>query len=85
MVCPILFFRYNLEIINIHGRIKEGLKEMKVSHPQITTVLMGTRRSDPYSGTNILWSLLGQGQTIFSGKKLGVLESMYLHTCQAIT
>jgi len=41
--------RYNLELLNFNGRIKESLAEMKISHPEIKAVVMGTRRSDPYS------------------------------------
>lgn len=43
--------RYNLEQLTVKGRIKEGLHELKKTHPQIKAVLMGTRKSDPYSET----------------------------------
>ncbi|XP_071955026.1 FAD synthase-like isoform X2 [Antedon mediterranea] len=43
------FSRYNLKPVIIHGRIKDGLKEMQISHPHVKAVIMGTRRSDPFS------------------------------------
>ncbi|PIK43299.1 putative FAD synthase [Apostichopus japonicus] len=43
--------RYNLEQVTVKGRIKEGLLELKKTHPKIKAVLMGTRKSDPYSET----------------------------------
>ncbi|KAL8614105.1 hypothetical protein ACOMHN_026322 [Nucella lapillus] len=41
--------RYKLELIRYEGRIKENLATLKQSHPNIKAVLMGTRRTDPYS------------------------------------
>ena len=41
---------YNLEIVSVYGRIKEALTALKDSRPQLQAVVMGTRRTDPYSG-----------------------------------
>ena len=58
----IFFHSYDLEPINIDGRIKEALKELKVTHPGISAVLMGTRRSDPYSGNYNIYIYLNFSQ-----------------------
>ena len=41
--------RYNLHLITIDDRIKEALASLKQQHPNIKAVVMGTRRTDPYS------------------------------------
>ncbi|XP_078527192.1 FAD synthase isoform X2 [Lissotriton helveticus] len=41
--------RYNLEVITLQGSIKQSLSELKAQRPQLEAVLMGTRRTDPYS------------------------------------
>ncbi|KAK7486668.1 hypothetical protein BaRGS_00022069 [Batillaria attramentaria] len=41
--------RYNLELIRYEGRIKENLAALKQGHPGVKAVLMGTRKTDPYS------------------------------------
>lgn len=41
--------RYHLELIRYEGRIKENLAALKDGHPTIKAVLMGTRKTDPYS------------------------------------
>ena len=41
--------RYNLRLITIDDRIKEALATLKRDHPHIKAVVMGTRRTDPYS------------------------------------
>ncbi|XP_028566237.2 FAD synthase isoform X1 [Podarcis muralis] len=43
--------RYNLQMCNVHGNIKQALGELKAQQPQLEAVLMGTRRTDPYSCT----------------------------------
>ncbi|XP_059816357.1 FAD synthase-like, partial [Hypanus sabinus] len=43
--------RYNLQLYTVCGNIKEALTDLKVRHPHIKAVLMGTRRDDPYSQT----------------------------------
>ena len=43
------FIRYNLSMIDLHGRIKDSLIELKNQQPQIQAVVMGTRNTDPYS------------------------------------
>ncbi|XP_071120075.1 FAD synthase-like [Mytilus edulis] len=40
---------YSLEMLNYHGRIKDSLTELKKGHPGIKAVIMGTRKTDPYS------------------------------------
>lgn len=42
---------YDLDLIQINGRIKDALFELKVSHPDIQCIIMGTRLTDPYSST----------------------------------
>ncbi|KAL7978087.1 hypothetical protein Chor_005074, partial [Crotalus horridus] len=41
--------RYNLRICVVHGNIKEALGILKSQQPDLEAVLMGTRRTDPYS------------------------------------
>ncbi|XP_072285042.1 FAD synthase [Pyxicephalus adspersus] len=41
--------RYNLQIYTIQGDIKQALMELKAGQPQLEAILMGTRRTDPYS------------------------------------
>jgi len=41
--------RYGLDLFVIDGRIKDALAQLKQTHPTISAVLMGTRRSDPNS------------------------------------
>lgn len=43
--------RYHLDLLVIDGRIKAALTTLKQTHPAISVVLMGTRRSDPHSAT----------------------------------
>ncbi len=42
-------FSYRLDQIVINGRIKDSMNSLKTTHPQIKAVIMGTRRTDPYS------------------------------------
>ncbi|KAM5127390.1 FAD synthase isoform 1-T2 [Mantella aurantiaca] len=41
--------RYNLQIYTIQGDIKQALMDLKAQQPQLEAILMGTRRTDPYS------------------------------------
>ncbi|XP_046580781.1 FAD synthase-like [Haliotis rubra] len=41
--------RYNLEMLRFEGRIKNSMSELQEQHPKIKAVIMGTRRTDPYS------------------------------------
>ncbi len=43
--------RYNLELIKVDGSIQSALSRLQETRPSIKAVLMGTRYSDPYSGT----------------------------------
>lgn len=40
---------YDLDLIQIDGRIKDALFRLKSSHPEIECIIMGTRSTDPYS------------------------------------
>lgn len=40
---------YNLEIVMISKSVKEGLNDFLTNKPNMKAVLMGTRRTDPYS------------------------------------
>ncbi|KAI5164737.1 Fad Synthase [Manis pentadactyla] len=41
--------RYNLQVLEADGDMKQALTELQAQHPQLEAVLMGTRRTDPYS------------------------------------
>nr|XP_056708325.1 FAD synthase [Euleptes europaea] len=43
--------RYNLRVCEVHGNIKQALADLKLQQPELEAVLMGTRRTDPYSCT----------------------------------
>ncbi|XP_054477757.1 FAD synthase [Anoplopoma fimbria] len=43
--------RYDLEIFSVEGSIRQALNEVQERRPELKAVLMGTRRSDPYSIT----------------------------------
>nr|XP_058165769.1 FAD synthase isoform X2 [Dasypus novemcinctus] len=41
--------RYRLQVLQAEGDMKQALGELQARHPQLEAVLMGTRRTDPYS------------------------------------
>ncbi|KAM4013449.1 FAD synthase isoform 1-T2 [Anomaloglossus baeobatrachus] len=41
--------RYSLQIYTIQGDIKQALMDLRAEQPQLDAILMGTRRTDPYS------------------------------------
>lgn len=43
--------RYELCLCTVQGHIQQALADLKAQHPQLQAVLMGTRRTDPYSRT----------------------------------
>lgn len=43
--------RYDLELISVEGSIRQALNDVQERRPGLKAVLMGTRRSDPYSLT----------------------------------
>uniref|UniRef100_A0A8B9J325 FAD synthase n=1 Tax=Amazona collaria TaxID=241587 RepID=A0A8B9J325_9PSIT len=43
--------RYKVQLCTVEGSIREALVHLKEQQPQIEAVLMGTRRTDPYSCT----------------------------------
>ena len=52
---------YSLSVITIKASIKEALESLKVSHPCIRAILMGTRKHDPYSDQLKLFSSTDPG------------------------
>ncbi|KAM9114456.1 FAD synthase isoform 2-T3 [Pangshura tecta] len=43
--------RYHLRLCTVQGHIQQALADLKAQQPQLQAVLMGTRRTDPYSRT----------------------------------
>lgn len=43
--------RYGVQLCTVEGSIREALARLKEQQPQLEAVLMGTRRTDPYSCT----------------------------------
>ncbi|XP_061838548.1 FAD synthase isoform X1 [Nerophis lumbriciformis] len=43
--------RYDLDLFSVEGSIRQALSEVQERKPELKAVLMGTRRSDPYSVT----------------------------------
>ncbi|XP_068024910.1 FAD synthase [Melanerpes formicivorus] len=43
--------RYKIQLCTVEGSIREALARLKEQQPQLEAVLMGTRRTDPYSRT----------------------------------
>lgn len=41
--------RYHLQVLEAEGDMKQALGELRAQYPQLEAVLMGTRRTDPYS------------------------------------
>lgn len=49
--CLSCLSRYKIELCTVEGSIREALVHLKEQQPQLEAVLMGTRRTDPYSCT----------------------------------
>lgn len=49
--CPPCLRRYGVQLCTVEGSIREALAHLKEQQPQLEAVLMGTRRTDPYSCT----------------------------------
>lgn len=49
--CPPSLRRYGIQLCTVEGSIREALARLKEQQPQLEAVLMGTRRTDPYSCT----------------------------------
>ncbi|XP_072536552.1 FAD synthase isoform X2 [Salminus brasiliensis] len=43
--------RYDLDLVSVEGNIRQALSEVQERRPELRAVLMGTRRTDPYSRT----------------------------------
>ncbi|KAG2463124.1 FAD synthase isoform X1 [Polypterus senegalus] len=43
--------RYSFQIFTVQGNIRQALSDLQSEHPELQAVLMGTRRTDPYSRT----------------------------------
>ncbi|KAM9782799.1 FAD synthase [Neosynchiropus ocellatus] len=43
--------RYDLDLFSVEGNIRQALSEVQERKPELKAVLMGTRRTDPYSHT----------------------------------
>uniref|UniRef100_A0A665VNT5 FAD synthase n=1 Tax=Echeneis naucrates TaxID=173247 RepID=A0A665VNT5_ECHNA len=43
--------RYDLDLFSVEGNIRQALSEVQERRPELRAVLMGTRRTDPYSHT----------------------------------
>ncbi|XP_066539288.1 FAD synthase [Hoplias malabaricus] len=43
--------RYDLDLVSVEGSIRQALSEVQEKRPELQAVLMGTRRTDPYSRT----------------------------------
>ncbi|XP_007255988.3 FAD synthase [Astyanax mexicanus] len=41
--------RYDLDLVSVEGSIRQALAEVQERRPELRAVLMGTRRTDPYS------------------------------------
>jgi len=42
---------YEIDLIQIDGRIIDALNQLKISHPDIQCIIMGTRLTDPYASS----------------------------------
>lgn len=49
--CLSCLHRYKIQLCTVEGSIREALARLKEQQPQLEAVLMGTRRTDPYSRT----------------------------------
>ena len=50
-VCYYVDVRYGLNIVVYPGHsVKDAMNKLKVDHPEILGIYLGTRRTDPYCG-----------------------------------
>ena len=49
-LAPVLC-RYDLDLFSVEGSIRQALSEVQERRAELKAVLMGTRRTDPYSHT----------------------------------
>jgi hypothetical protein len=48
-------------MLSFNGRIKDSLFELQKGHPSIKAVIMGTRKTDPYSSEFFFY--IGDGKS----------------------
>ncbi|CAB3382050.1 Hypothetical predicted protein [Cloeon dipterum] len=52
---------YNLELIEYHDHIKAGVEKLMSDHPNVGAILMGNRRTDPYSAKLDTFTMTDKG------------------------
>ena len=49
-----LLCRYHLDMVKIYGPMKQSIQAFLDKNPEVETVLIGTRRTDPFGGNVIV-------------------------------